>query len=172
MIKTSFEPVEVDNIVFEKLIVFKKELGNPQVMKKEINQLIRRLNKYKIKHRHRVITKVIKHDREKKTISIQILLPVTCENNIQTFLSDYDGYYYFLNKYSLKQSILISIPNEMNAFKRAVDVFVQYENMNDVYDLDIKNNHIIEIAKVDIHGTILGFDLHIEKRRVIKDVND
>lgn len=159
----TIELFELDKIVFENLVCFEKELANPQIMKKEMDQLIRRLGKHKIQHTNRVITKVIQHHKERKTILMQIMVPIAAANDIDFFLADYDVEYFFIEEYMLKESIKASIPNDMNEFKRAVNAFVHYANVNDVNDLDFKNNHIIEIAKVDMHGTILGFDLHMEK---------
>lgn len=173
MVTKNIKLLSCNDISFERLICFKEEVANPQMMKNKLNQLIWRLDRHKIKHRHRVITKVLRHYKERKTILMQIMVPLVVQANPDSFMADYDGEYFFLRGYNLGESIKISIANDMNDFKSAVEAFVRYKNMNNVSDLDFKNNHIIEIAKIDTNGMILGFDLHMEKRKAEnQDVND
>lgn len=154
--------LEIETQVFQNLVVFKKEIANPLLMKKEMDKLIERLGKYGHKHCHKVITKVIERNEEKKTIILQIMVPIGDATNINMFLDVYDQYT-FIDKYTLKDSICISISNNMKDFKRAVEKFVEYADVLNVNELDFKKNHIIEIAKVDTNGIVIGFDLHMEK---------
>lgn len=156
------EIVELDAIVFTDLIVFQKEIANPLLMKQEMDKLIRRLGKYKYKHHHKVITKVLKRNEIKKTINILIMVPIVKDYDLTPFLEQYDQYSY-VEEFILKKSSKISIPNDMDEFKRAVQSFIHYSEANEIKDLDLKNNPIIEVAKVDTSGTIIGFDLHMEK---------
>lgn len=156
------EIIETDTLVFTEIVAFKKEISNPMTMKKEMDKLIERLGKKGHTHCNKVITKVIGRDKKKKTITIQIMVPITESHNIQGFFKKYESYF-FIDQYTLKESIKISIPNDMNEFKRAVDLFVKYAKASNVNEIDLNKNHIIEIAKVDMNGTVVGFDLHMEK---------
>ncbi|WP_100332612.1 hypothetical protein [Bacillus xiapuensis] len=156
------EIIETEALVFKEIVAFQKEISNPMVMKKEMDQLIGRLSKNGHKHCHKVITKVIGRNEKKKTITLQIMVPISDSHYIQRFLDKYDDYF-FMDHYKLGKSIKISIPNDMNEFKRAVDQFVKYAHASHVNEMDLGSNPIIEIAKVDMNGTIVGFDLHMEK---------
>lgn len=161
-ILSEMKVLEIETQVFQNLVVFKKEIANPLLMKKEMDKLIKRLGKYGHKHCHKVITKVIERNEEKKTITLQIMVLIEDATNIKAFLDVYDQYT-FVYKYILKDSICISISNNMEDFKRAVGKFVEYADALTVNELDFKKNHIIEIAKVDMNGTVIGFDLYMEK---------
>lgn len=154
--------VETDKLVFANVVSFSKEISNPMIMKKEMDQLIERLGKYKIKHCHKVITKVVDRNENKKTIVLKIMVPVADRNGLEDFLDQYKQYI-FSESYNMNSSVRISIPNDMNEFKRAVEKFVEYSNLSNVNDLNLKENHIIEVAKVDLKGNVIGFDLHMEK---------
>lgn len=147
---------------FYHIVAFKKEIFNPLLMKKEMDKLIERLGRSGFRHNNRVITKIIDRKPDKKTIVLQIMVPIVDPQNIHLFFDQYEQYF-FIPEYFLDESISISIANDMEEFKKAVNQFVQYANLSDVNDIDFKNNHIIEIAKVDVNGNVIGFDLHMEK---------
>ncbi|MFA9555706.1 hypothetical protein ACERII_00150 [Evansella sp. AB-rgal1] len=150
--------------VFQHIISFTKEMNNPMLMKKEMDKLIERLGRKGHKHKHRVITKVLARNEEMKTLTLQIMVPLKENYDVTLFLKDHEEYE-LINEYYIKDSLKISIPNDMNEFKRAVNTFVNYYKDTNINELDLKNNHIIEIAKVDAFGTVIGFDLHLETEK-------
>lgn len=153
---------EIDEIKISNLVIFQKEISNPMLVKKEIDNLIHRLKKFGCRHTHRVITKVLSRNEQKRTITLQIMVPVIDAEKIDLFIKKYQEYR-FLETFQLNQSLKISIPNETEAFKKAVNTFVQYSDVKDINGFG-KDNHVIEIAKVDVHGTVIGFDLHLERK--------
>lgn len=153
--------VHLEPLVFQDIVYFVKEISNPMGMKSEMDSLIRRLDKFHHKHQNRVITKVISKQEDKKTITMMIMVPIDDRSNIEHFLEAYDQYA-FQDNFVIKDSLKISIPNDMEEFKKAVHTFVEYSNHSDVNEIDLSNNHIIEVSKVDYNGNIVGFDLHME----------
>ncbi|MFZ5354006.1 MAG: hypothetical protein ACOZCL_14975 [Bacillota bacterium] len=154
--------IEEEIKVFENLIYFEKEVSNPRVMKNEIDALVDKLSQMKILHTHRVISRVISKDLIKKTVNMLIMIPIKDAAGVERFLQKH-GQYGFMPKYELRESYRISIPNDMTDFRKAVEKFVEYSNSDSINSFDLKNNHVIEIAKIDMGGNVLGFDLHLEK---------
>ena len=155
-----------ESISFELLISFENEISNPIQIKKQIDKLIAILNKIDIRHRNKVISKVIKKDLIKKTITMKIYIPITNNEKITEFLKDYPMYQYE-KVFNIKKGYYISISNNMYDFKKAVELFMCKMNNTkeaDVNSYDVSNNNnIIEVANIGYDGTVLGFDLYLEK---------
>ncbi|MGL5972841.1 MAG: hypothetical protein ACRCZK_03925 [Oscillospiraceae bacterium] len=85
-------------------------------------------------------------------------------------LDDIDGFimehpmYSIINDFTIQQGYRISISNNMDDFKSAINLFVQKanEDCTDVNSFDLSNNPIIEVSKIAYDGSILGFDLYLE----------
>lgn len=149
---------------FKDLICFESEIMNPQEMKKNIDKLVDILNKMKINHKNKVITKVISRNALKKTITMRIHIPVMESQNIQSFLNKYPMYEY-LDEFIIKEGYFISISNKMTDFKKAVELFMQKMNESknvDIEKYDVSKNNIIEVSRIGYDGTVLGFDLYME----------
>lgn len=133
-------------------------------MKRNIDKLVDILNKMKINHKNKVITKVISRNNIKKTITMRIHIPVLKSDNIKTFLEKYPMYEY-KNQFIIKKGYCISISNNMQDFKKAVELFMSKMSEGKAVDLqkyDVSNNNIIEVSRIGYDGTVLGFDLYME----------
>ncbi|MFS8651088.1 MAG: hypothetical protein FWJ66_04125 [Caldibacillus sp.] len=162
MIRRELEVVECGAIIFEHLLRFRKEIDNPLVIKKDMDLLIKRLKKKGYYHTNRVITRVLEKDSRKKTIKLEIIVPVVKDKDLMDFIAEYPQYEY-VEKYIMPESIKISIANDPEQFQQAVQKFTEYAKLNDQEKLDLQKNHIIEIAKIDLNGNVVAFDLHMEK---------
>lgn len=149
---------------FKDLICFKSEITNPQEMKKNIDKLVNLLNKMKIYHKNEVISKVIDKNSIKKTVTIQIYIPIQKSKNIDAFFYKYPAYKY-QKEFIIKRGYWISISNNMEEFKKAVGLFISKMNNEEsinVQNYDVSNNSIIEVSRIGYDGAVLGFDLYME----------
>lgn len=156
--------VNNDDTLFVDLICFQSEVTNPQQMKKEIDKLVDILNKMKIKHKNKVITKVIGKNVVKKTMTMKIHIPIITNENVHKISEKYPMYKY-QKEFLIKKGYMISISNDMAEFKKAVELFISKTNNNenaDIQNYDVSNNNIIEVSKIGYDGSVLGFDLYME----------
>ena len=94
MIRRELEVVECGAIIFEHLLRFRKEIDNPLVIKKDMDLLIKRLKKKGYYHTNRVITRVLEKDSRKKTIKLEIIVPVVKDKDLMYFIAQYPQYEY------------------------------------------------------------------------------
>jgi hypothetical protein len=149
--------------VFDHLICFEREITNPNLIKKNMDELVNVLNKMQVGHKNRVITKVIGRDKIKKTVTMRIYIQVNDETKIDKFIEKYPMYKY-VDKFIIEKGYLISISNSMEEFKQAVELFmneVKHDN-NGLDNYDVSNNSVIEVSRIGYDGTVLGFDLYME----------
>lgn len=67
---------ETENIVFEDLLFFEHEVTRPQIVKQEIDAVMPKLRKLGINHKNIVISKVVHTNLIKKTMTIQLRIPI------------------------------------------------------------------------------------------------
>lgn len=148
---------------FEYLIYFEKEISNPNLIKRSLDDLVNKLNKTQVGHKNRVITKVIGRDKLKKSVTMRIYIEVDDKTKIDEFIEQYEMYK-CLDKFTIEKGYMISISNNMEEFKQAVNMFMsEVKNDNSGLDnYDVSNNNIIEVSRISYDGTVLGFDLYME----------
>lgn len=146
--------------VFKNLIGFRREISNPSTIKREIDLLLRRLGRANALHANKVITKVMDRNIERRTVDMQIMLPLKGTSGIDELIGENE--YFYIDKYEISQSYRISIPNDPNQFKRAAEYFLQLSTGDGLDKFDAGRQHIIEVARIDLYGSTLGFDLYLE----------
>ena len=152
--------------IFNDLVCFEKEVANPRVIKSELDKLVERLNKNAVGHKNRVITNVIKRDNVKKTVTMKINVEVRDKTNIDNVLDRYPQYQY-LPQYIIKEGYLISISNNMEDFNKAIHMLMkQVKKDFNIEEYDFSKNSLIEVSKIGYDGSVLGFDLFLEKEDV------
>ncbi|ADH60235.1 hypothetical protein Tmath_0471 [Thermoanaerobacter mathranii subsp. mathranii str. A3] len=154
-----------DGIKFENLIYFEKEVVNPISIQQEVRKLIDRLKDGGIFYKNRLITKVIEKDITKKTVTMRIMIEVEISegSGIYNFLKNYPQYRY-LEDFSIGKSYSISISNDVEEFKNAISLLISKidSDVKDINNYDLSKNNIIEIARIDYDGNVIGFDLFLE----------
>jgi len=156
--------VETKQIDLGAVICFIKEVSNANQIKAELERLVDKLKKSNIKHKNLTVTKVIDKNPVKKTVLMEVSVPIDANDAIGSFIETYPKYS-SVACFKISSGYKISIPNNMNDFKAAVEMFLSKLNENpDLDSFDLYGNPIIEVAKIAHDGTILGFDLYLENK--------
>ena len=156
--------LETDGINLEPIIGFTKIISDITQVKKEMDRMIRTLRRYKIYHNGIAVSKVLNKNVEKKTIEIQVGVLINNDEKEEQFLKENSQYEKF--SFKISNAYKISINNSQEQFKKAVLLFMEKQNMatDDINKYDLKNNPIIELSHITHDGTVIGFDLYLEKK--------
>lgn len=76
---------ETEDLIFENLLLFEREVTQPQIVKKEIDDVMPKLRKIGVNHKNTVISKVIQTNPVKKTMTVQIRIPIEINEQLPDF---------------------------------------------------------------------------------------
>lgn len=148
---------------FGMAINFKKQVSNPKQIGTEINHLIDKFKNFGINHKNLAVSRVVDKNSLRKTMTIELSIIIEPNDRINDFLKKYPKYY-LKSDLTIEAGYKISISNNMEAFKSAIDLLVSRinEDYQDANSMDLSQNPIIEVTKVAYDGSVLGFDLYLE----------
>lgn len=152
---------EAGGIGFSNLVGFTMEVAEPTAIKRRIDALLVRLAKAGARHSNRVITRVVHRDAVKRTVTMQAMLPLRGDTLAADVVCS-DGVFEAFPEYSIGPCLHASIPNDPRCFKQTVEEFLRRIQHGGLEDYDASRQHIIEVARIDMYGAVLGFDLYME----------
>lgn len=159
------EILKTKGICLEPIIGFTKTVSSIVQIKREMDRMITTLRKYKIYHEGTAVSEVLRKNIEKKTIEMRAGVLISDEEKGADFLEKNPQYKMF--SFRINNGYKISIDNSETQFKEAVLLFMEKQNMttDDINQYDLKNNPIIEVSHITHDGSVIGFDLYLEKKK-------
>lgn len=142
--------------IFENLLFFEREVPNPQIVKREIDSIMPKLRKIGVKHKNIVISKVINTNSTKKTMLMQIRIPINESHQLAQFFED-NPQYILESSFVIKKGVKIIIDNNEREFHNGIKLLMARRP-----DFDMSQNHIIELSHISFDGKVLGFELFLE----------
>lgn len=152
------ELVKTRKLNFEDLFFFEREVTQPQIIKKELDMIMPKLRKIGIEHKNIVISKVVGKNPTKKTMTIQIRVPISVNEEMSNFLNEYPQYELEKN-FSIEEGVKLAISNNENEFREGIKLL-----MNQRPELDLSNNSIIEVSHISYYGDVIDFELFLEDK--------
>ncbi|WP_073997515.1 hypothetical protein [Anaerococcus urinomassiliensis] len=152
------ELVRTKKLNFEDLFFFEREVTQPQIIKKELDKIMPKLRKIGVEHKNIVISKVVGKNPTKKTMMIQIRVPISVNDKLSDFLKDYPQYE-LEKKFTIDEGVKLTITNNEKEFREGIKLL-----MNQRPGLDLSNNSIIEVSQISYYGDVIGFELFLEDK--------
>lgn len=148
---------ETENIVFEDLLFFEREVTRPQIVKQEIDAVMPKLRKLGINHKNIVISKVVHTNLIKKTMTIQLRIPIEVNERLFDFFRE-NQQYKLEKSFVIHKGIKLEISNNERDFHAGIQQLMDLRP-----GFDMSNNLIIEMSRISYDGRVLGFELFLEE---------
>lgn len=142
--------------VFENLLFFEREVPQPQIVKQEIDTLMPKLRKIGINHKNIVISKVVRTNPVKKTMLMQMRMPIDVNDQLDQFLAD-NPQYALEPSFTIKKGVKLVISNNEQDFRNGIQ-----QLMSQRPGFDMSQNPIIEMSRISFDGKVMGFELFLE----------
>ncbi|WP_296143190.1 hypothetical protein [uncultured Anaerococcus sp.] len=152
------ELVRTERLNFEDLFFFEREVTQPQIIKKELDMIMPKLRKIGIEHKNIVISKVVGKNPTKKTMLMQIRVPISINDGLSNFFKKHPQYELEKN-FSINEGVKLAITNNENEFREGIKLLMKQRP-----DLDLSNNSIIELSHISYYGDVLDFELFLEDK--------
>ena len=147
---------DTDSTTFENLLFFEREVAQPQIVKWEIDVLMPKLRKIGINHKNIVISKVVQTNPVKKTMLMQIRMPIDVNEQLDQFLAD-NPQYSLEPSFAIKKGLKLVITNNEQDFRNGIQRL-----MSQRPGFDMSQNPIIEMSRISYDGKVMGFELFLE----------
>lgn len=148
--------IDTEEIVFENLLFFEREVAKPQIIKREIDMIMPNLHKIGVNHKNIVISKVIDTNPVKKTIRMQMRIPIEVNDNLEQFLEEHPQYM-MEPSFTIAKGVKLAISNSEQEFRAGI-----LQLMEKRPDFDMSHNPIIELSHISFDGRVLEFELFLE----------
>lgn len=153
--------IETNEIVFENLLFFEREVTQPQIVKRELDTIMPKLRKIGVNHKGIVISKMVKTDHVKKTMVMQMRMPIDTSQQTeqlqQFFLNN--PQYSLESGFTIKKGVKIVITNSEQDFRAGIQQLMERRP-----DFNMVHNPIIELSHISFDGKVLGFELFLEDK--------
>ena len=150
--------VETEEMIFNNLLFFEREVARPQTIKREIDMLMPRLHKIGVQHKNIVISRVIKNNHVKKTMLMQIHMPIDVNASLLEFI-DENPRYSLENNFSIGKGLKLVISNNEDEFRDGINQLMKRRP-----DFDMSKNPIVEMSHISYDGTVMSFELFLEDK--------
>lgn len=147
---------ETDGVMFQNLLFFEREVINPSAIKKELDTMMTKLRKIGVAHKNIVISKVIQVNRTKKTMIMQVRVPIDMNDQLMQFLYEYPQYK-LESFFMIRKGLKLIVSNDEEDFSSGIQQLMKLRQ-----GIDMSNNPIIELSRISFDGRVLGFELFYE----------
>ncbi len=147
---------DTEAVVFDNLLFFEREVTRPQIVKQEIDIIMPKLRKIGVNHKNIVISKVIRTDPIRKTMTVQIHIPLKTNERLKQFFCD-NLQYTLEHSFVIQKGVKLVISNSEREFRAGIQRLMELRP-----GFDMKNNPIIELSHISFDGRVLGFELFLE----------
>lgn len=148
---------ETEDMIFDNILFFEREVTQPQIVKREIDVVMLKLRKIAVNHKNIVISKVVQTNPTKKTMTMQLRIPIEVNEQLLDFFRE-NPQYEFEQSFVIQKGVKLVISNNEQDFRAGIRQLMELRP-----GFDISSNPIVELSRISYDGRVLGFELFLEE---------